>query len=306
MIQLLLSLGVTAALPVGGGDLVSRSFPNVCQDVNDSPKPTYVAVQPSPITGPIQPGSLQGVSNFRDYTSGVKNGAPFNDISTSSGKQLKHGIIYRSNQLSNATDADISTLGGANITRDFDFRLFIERATGPDRVFESTEYVVDDVLGPCNGLGVDGSILSQLGSDVVETLESFANGTFSLRDNIVYSTMYKAMAVYEGANVAYHRLFHDIAYESTPIVYHCTAGKDRTGVATAYLHRILGVDLDTINDAYLASNYYLGESDAVKQEYLQATWDVIDQVWGNFDNFVKKGLKLDENDIKALQDKLLE
>lgn len=301
----LLVFGLTSAFPTISTPSI-RSLSSLCNDVNDSPKPEYVDVGSAKVLQGIEAGSLDGVDNFRDFTTGVKDNVPFANITTTGGKKLRHGLVYRSNQLNNATNDDLSRIAGANITKDVDLRMFVERAASIDRLPPPTQYTVQDVFAPCNGIGVDGSVVEELGTDVVQMLESLANGTFSLKDNIIYDTMYKALAVYEGANVGYHNLLHEIAYENLPIVYHCTAGKDRTGVATAYLQRILGVDLEIINDAYLASNYYLGQAGAVKQEYLQSTWDVIDEVWGSFDNFVEKGLKLSSEDVKALQNRLLE
>ncbi len=117
--------------------------------------------------------------------------------------------------------------------------------------------------------------------------------------------------------------------QGTPVLWHCTAGKDRTGFAAAILLRILGVPQDTVMADYMASRQpalearnkellmlrlFKGEDVAekisvllgVEQDWLEAGFEEIDETWGSFDNYVSEGLQLSAADIQRLRDTLLE
>lgn len=107
------------------------------------------------------------------------------------------------------------------------------------------------------------------------------------------------------------------------ILYHCSSGKDRTGVLTAVILTVLGFDKDTVYKDYLLTNesplYYkemvqkLDEETRnimldyfqAKKEYLDITFNEIDRIYGSIDNFLKECCDLNEDKIKKLRDKYL-
>jgi protein-tyrosine phosphatase len=114
-----------------------------------------------------------------------------------------------------------------------------------------------------------------------------------------------------------------------PVLWHCTAGKDRTGFAAAILLRILGVPQETVVADYMASRQpalearnsellmlrvFKGEDVAekisvllgVERDWLEAGFEEIDETWGSFDNYVSNGLQLSAADVQRLRDTLLE
>lgn len=111
--------------------------------------------------------------------------------------------------------------------------------------------------------------------------------------------------------------------DNLPLVYHCAAGKDRTGLVTLFFLSALGVDLENIWADYLDSNRYseptilriirkVTESGMngellrplleVRKEYLQAALDEIDLKYGGLQSFVIEVLKAD---CEKLQKKYL-
>jgi protein-tyrosine phosphatase len=114
----------------------------------------------------------------------------------------------------------------------------------------------------------------------------------------------------------------------SPILLHCTAGKDRTGYASAVLLTLLGVDQNTIFEDYLLSNTYakpnyqtlikiiLGRGPrayrlvrplyGVQKSWLKTSMNAIDTEWGGFNNYAREGLGLSTGDIDILRDLLLE
>src|SRR5262249_22599627 len=89
------------------------------------------------------------------------------------------------------------------------------------------------------------------------------------------------------------------------VVFHCTAGKDRTGWGTAVLLTILGVPKATVYSDYLASNTYLNDSTAVESSWLDEAFTEVNSSYGSFDNYVHKGLGLSDATIAALRAKML-
>lgn len=113
----------------------------------------------------------------------------------------------------------------------------------------------------------------------------------------------------DAATIQYQKMFEHLQNPegNVPLLYHCTAGKDRTGMASALILYALGADDKTVMDDYLLSNKYIEAKFesyieqypnllglfSVKQEYLQAGLDAINKNYGNVENFLVKKLNVD-------------
>ena len=109
-----------------------------------------------------------------------------------------------------------------------------------------------------------------------------------------------------------------------PVLFHCAAGKDRTGFAAAILMRLLGVPMETICFDYLLSNQFflkrlrpdlwllalkkgrkvarvLEEYIEAKPEYLAIAFETIERSYGSFDEYAHKGLNLTKEQIEHLR-----
>ena len=111
--------------------------------------------------------------------------------------------------------------------------------------------------------------------------------------------------------------------KSGPVLFHCSAGKDRTGVVTAVILTALGIDKEIIYQDYLLTNekplYYKKmalemdpesreiflEYFQAKKEYLDAAFDEINKIYGSFDNFLLETCLIDNNKLAILKDKYL-
>ncbi len=113
------------------------------------------------------------------------------------------------------------------------------------------------------------------------------------------------------------------------VLFHCTEGKDRTGIIAMILLLILGVDRETIRKDYLYSNYinkkkatryyyvykYLRRNKEkainvrdvylAKNEYIDAAFKEIDDNYKNIDDFFSKGLKLKKGEIERFRNIML-
>ena len=112
--------------------------------------------------------------------------------------------------------------------------------------------------------------------------------------------------------------------KSGAILFHCSAGKDRTGVVSAVILTALGIDKETIYQDYLLTNekplYYKKlalemdpESREIfldyfqaKKEYLDAAFDEINKIYGSFDKFLLECCSIDQNKLNILKDKYLQ
>ncbi|MEG2842378.1 MAG: tyrosine-protein phosphatase [Ruthenibacterium sp.] len=182
-------------------------------------------------TKPGTPLAFEACENFREL----------GGYSGMNGKKVKYGVFYRTPALCNITTPhDLALFDSLNIKTVFDFRSEKERADLPDPTFKGvTEYAISAMVTPD-------------GNEVNFDLEHL----FSSTDGIgaVLADMNDGYSRMPFANKAYRAMFAQIIAGNTPLLFHCTAGKDRTGVAAALILRALGVSrADCIAD-YLITN----------------------------------------------------
>ena len=231
---------------------------------------------------------MAGGYNFRDL-----GGFP-----TPDGRHVKWGKIFRSDDLYHLTEADLHYLSSIPIISVVDFRSPNEVAAAPDKLPASVREAYPLSIEP-------GNVLS---------LVDFSELNAAQLDSIM--TQIYVHLVTEKSFVDRYRTFFKLLQDTTqmPLLFHCSAGKDRTGTAAALILYALGVDEETIMEDYLASNHYLGDKYAgelaknphlkaaltVKREFLQAAIDRIKQDHGSVENFLVKELNVNIPKFKEL------
>jgi protein-tyrosine phosphatase len=232
---------------------------------------------------------LAGARNFRDV----------GGYSTVDGRMVRTGVVYRSNKLSALTDGDLQTLVGLGVTLDVDLRNVVERYEEPDRVPAGARYQVADVVSLAHGLRFHGNA-------TVTLAKALAAGLLSGSDNLGQSIGYPFMVDFVGADHAFGDLLRAVAGNgSGAVVFHCTAGKDRTGWGTAVLLSLLGVPRGTVEADFLLSNEKLGDPGAVELSWLRAAFNEVDHLYGSVEAYARQGLGLDDTTINALRTRLL-
>jgi protein-tyrosine phosphatase len=248
---------------------------------------------------------------------GAKNFRDLGGYQTTSGRTIRWRMLYRSDQLSKLTDADVRYLNELSIDRVIDFRADHECKEEPDRLPHSPDvhYVRIPILEASTRLWLE------LGGDLLKKLHAYSPSEYLTKANIELATRFTPEI---------RQFIHEVfAAQGRPVLFHCAAGKDRTGFAAAVLLRILGVPLDVVMEDYLLSNeYYLsghqwtlamirmakGRRTAqaikgfleVRPVYLAAAFDAIDREYGWFERYVRNGLELTQNDIDHLRAVYLE
>lgn len=238
---------------------------------------------------------LEGTSNFRD-AGGYR---------TTTGQWVKMGEIYRSDALNKLTDNDLAKLQRLRVRTVFDLRMESERTKDADKVPAGASYVVADVFA---------------GSPSFQAMPTSPDAAVKAMVDAE-----KSMVSGDGGKKAYTQVFEGIERDrNRAVLFHCTAGKDRTGWANASLLTALGVPGETVMADYLASNdYRKAANDAilshlpaaqaavykpmldVRPEYLNAGYDEVTAKYGTFDNYLKSGLGIDSRELKQLKKDLL-
>jgi protein-tyrosine phosphatase len=92
--------------------------------------------------------------------------------------------------------------------------------------------------------------------------------------------------------------------EVYPLLFHCSAGRDRTGVGAAMLLSLLGVERERIIADFLESNATF-PSAPLTPEQLRPVFEAIDES-GGIDDFMREILGLGRADLDAIREELLE
>ncbi len=180
---------------------------------------------------------LEGAYNFRDI----------GGYRTSDGRHVASGRVFRSDHLNELTDSDRKMIRALNIVAAYDFRLASEIERQPSRWFNAEEPNRFPVVQLSVGdLGIDESI--------IDTVRDMMAGKITPPPATFWDENYLDIVV--RARPMFTALLRGLSEDGTPAVFHCTGGKDRTGVSAALLLSILGVDRDIILDDFLLTNLY--------------------------------------------------
>jgi protein-tyrosine phosphatase len=255
---------------------------------------------------------LEGQPNFRDL----------GGYATEDGRHVRWGQVYRSGELGKLTEADLAVLDRIGIALVCDLRSDSEVDALPDPVGAADEQLRLAV----NDESVDVAAI---------TAAISAGDLSSLSPTLLLDGMPKVALDFTDNWRDLLLRISDPA--NRPTNFHCTAGKDRAGWASAVVLRALGVSEETVMADYLLSNDYRAEANAatiaqvrtlvaavrgvpedevdmsnlvalldVRPEYLQAAFDAVDAKFGSFDAYLTDGLGLTAEEISALRDSLLE
>jgi protein-tyrosine phosphatase len=237
--------------------------------------------------------SLQGASNFRDL-----GGYP-----TTDGRTTRWRHIFRSNHLGQLTAADIEIVRALGVRSAFDFRGVEERAAGV--------CVVDEIA--VHSLPIEPTVVAALRAEL-------ERGT--LTAPVALEIMRESYRNYVRHNThSFRALFGHLLQDRAPLVIHCTAGKDRTGFASALILHALGVPDDVIAEDYLLTNrFYRRDATAatdlpedvrsaigsVEASYLAAAFEAVSSEYGDLETYLSDGLKLGAAERSALKERYLQ
>jgi protein-tyrosine phosphatase len=289
---------------VGGLDPATRYYFGLTRDL---PAPDDLVVADRSL-------HLESAPNARDI----------GGYETKDGRHVKWGTVFRTDALSATTPADDAKLANLGVKIVCDFRGPTEVAVdGSDRIPPGAEAV---------NLSVLDANADKLATEVREAITS---GDREAQQRLLGNGRGAKLLTQGGEFFATDPLpreqFAALLERLTdpaalPAVTHCTAGKDRTGWSTALVLTALGVPKQTVIRDYLLSNEYLkqvfdDQLEAiqalnglpelvrpvleVRKEYLQAGFDAVEEEYGSFARYLRKGLGIDKQEHARLKKNLL-
>ncbi|OWK32786.1 tyrosine-protein phosphatase [Sphingomonas mucosissima] len=174
---------------------------------------------------------FEGIHNFRDY----------GGYAAADGR-LRHGLLWRSGQHCDATPDDLAGVADLGISTVIDLRGDSERQLMPCLRHESFDGLV--LFAPGETAGSELAPHEEAGRGITTADEARAAMT-RLYENMPFRmVLVRSLTLY----------FEALATREGASLLHCLAGKDRTGLAAALLHRLLGVHEDDVMADYLLTN----------------------------------------------------
>lgn len=259
----------------------------------------------------VQAGQSLGIAS-------VPNLRDLGGYRTGDGKRVASGLVYRSNQLSGITPADMEKLAQLRLKNAFDLRTTEERSNRPEELPSGVHYVVLDVLADSPQAGP--AQLEKLMADPKAANASLGGG----KVEAAFQASYREFVSLPSARREFKKLFLALGDEKqVPALFHCTTGKDRTGWAAATFLSLMGVPKDEVYEDYLRSNDYIlpaykkaidgfaaagGNAEipkailGVKKEYLDAAFDEMGKTYGSIERYFAEGLGISAAQQQALRD----
>lgn len=243
---------------------------------------------------------MEKIANFRDY--GV--------YKTTDGQRVKAGRLFRSANLSAASSEDMKSLLALGIGTIMDLREDLEVSSRPDQRIEGIAYLQVPA--------------SSLGMKEVKHESTDPNHKHFNKDKMLQ--IYRELPF---GNKAYATLFALLRDSEKGILHHCSAGKDRAGVAAALILLMLGVGHHDVMEDYLKSNDNMkdivatltGSSDEetyqrimevasdaffVNADYLNAALDAILEKYPDFESFFAAEYGITAIILSEIREKYLE
>ncbi|MCH5186481.1 MAG: tyrosine-protein phosphatase [Oscillospiraceae bacterium] len=246
------------------------------------------------------------------------------------GRKIKKDVLLRSAALAWLDEEDIKMLRNKyNVKYVIDFRGDTERAEDPNKEIPGAEYIAVPLYGGDLYTAETWSRIDEIEPESGDRVER----ALSYAQNGIITERYERVLLSETAQKALKEFFDTLlaAGEGEAVLWNCSAGKDRTGVASAMLMFALGADEDMVirdfeitNEAYeediarmraIAAEMGLDEettiafltaSDGTYGKYMRMLVDSADREYGSIDNYLKTRIGLSDEDIAALQEKYLE
>ncbi len=261
---------------------------------------------------------LPGVHNSREL-----GGYP------AGGRIVKKGVLIRTAELACATpEAKIKLSETYHVKYIVDFRMKSEVVKNPDPIIEGADnhnypvVEIEDYFAMLGNFDIPKDILSQP-MDKSQLIEmAYERGLIGPQMYSMYLLGDRGIKAYKD----FLRLLIEVDPEANAVLWHCTDGKDRAGLAAALLLAALGADMKTILDDYMLTNIYNAQKiDAIKSKYSDCTqekqdamifagggvidsylmnaFSSINKEFGSVEGYLIDGLGLSDSDLIELREK---
>ncbi|MFC6169562.1 tyrosine-protein phosphatase [Loigolactobacillus jiayinensis] len=233
------------------------------------------------------------------------------------GQHIKYHKVLRSGRLAPLSQQDLTYLDQYGTRFDVDLRSADEVKEAPDKVPANATYKYLPVF----------NYDQTQNSLTLQELENEYQGNPN-HGHEHMKLVYHNMIAEPHAKQSYHQFFEILlanAKDGAATLFHCTAGKDRTGMAAVFFMAALGIDQETIKTDYLLTNKIaaphinarLNELKAqhasadtianirslhsVHADYLAAAMAQVKRESGDLNNYLHEGLQLTDHDLQELR-----
>jgi protein-tyrosine phosphatase len=244
---------------------------------------------------------LHGGINFRDL----------GGYGTEDGREVRWRTLFRCGHLSNLTAQDLQALASWRVTHIHDFRRPDEQQRNPSQPLNARFYA-DYAIS----IGSLSRFWEYLGSEQLsaETAHQLVVGAYrACIDDVAphYSRMFQAL----------------LANEGNATIFHCAAGKDRTGMAAALILSALGVPREVVVEDYLLTQEYFDTGSlletveqhlrnakverwerswllpycGVHRDNIEAFFEGVEAGYGSVAGYMQRALGLSGKDLAELQ-----
>ena len=244
---------------------------------------------------------LEGGVNFREL----------GGYSTTDGRRVRRGMLYRSGAMAGLTDADYELLSKLDIAVLVDLRSTDERLREPTRWPLAKE--------PPRRLERDYDL------EFGEVMAALRGPLDAETARLAFASFYRRLP--QQFADQYRQMFAELLSGNAPLAFNCSAGKDRTGVASALILTALGVSREVVMEDYLLSNRHYkpkppsasGGDDPTLQffsrlppdvvkvfmgvdaSFLEAAFAGMSDQYGSVDGYLEKAIGLTAEDRKKLR-----
>lgn len=258
---------------------------------------------------------LKKLSNTRDL-----GGFP-----TESGKTIKYGKLIRSGRLYNIPEETVASLEAMHITTIVDLRIERERLDYPCVEIKGAKQVnLPLVITATTGITYTKSMASTMNAESKRIKKEFGTADEYMK------SVYEIILFDKQSQAKLKEFFDLVIADENCILWHCNAGKDRTGITAMLLESVLGVDEKLIIDDYVISNKFQRTKRTLqkaglliapirhdfkqilyvlmkaKPTFITSSISAIKERYGTVINYCKEALGLTDDDINFLRDKYLE
>lgn len=280
------------------------------------------AAETQPVTVKQQTLGLSSIDNARQLGGYV----------TKDGRHVKDNLLLRTAKLSTASEEDLQTLKDTyNLGYVVDFRTSSEIASAPDPQISGVENIQIRILDESQDASA-ATNASVSGIYNIDTSNPAASMLPIIRSGYISNQMYVDMALSETGMKGYREFFQVLLNneDGKAVLWHCTGGKDRAGLAAVLVLSALGVDRETIlNDFALTNNFvqqnveYMGRMamqltsnpdeingvmylTGVNRDYMETLLNTIDEQYGSIEGYLVNAIGLTPDDFTKLQTMYLE
>lgn len=258
---------------------------------------------------------LRKLNNLRDL----------GGIRTEDGREIKRGRLLRCGKLYGLPKSSVAGLKALGVTTVVDFRITAEYNARPDTVIDGVNYVSLPILcTPAERIECERNMRLTMKKESLRLKDEIPD-----MDEYMIQT-YRSIVFNDQPQQSLKRFLRIAAENDGCILWHCSSGKDRTGIGSMLIEGLLGVGEADILEDYVLSRKMLRKKFftnktgiallpaslrfkrmvigymRVKSEYLKTVMDEMGARYGGIAGYCKTVLDITDEDIALMKQKYLE